>query len=77
MTATINANLYAHQRPDGTFDRLIMPSDDFDNYGQLTAPEPTGPGWYAVQWPLNPHFTGEDMILERINMLWPNRERIK
>lgn len=51
---------------------LIMP----DSYGQLTAECPTGRNWYAVKWPLNPHFTGETMITMMIDAGFPVREPV-
>lgn len=69
-------NLYAHRlhdygeqawattaQPTGQFDKLIMP----DAEGVMQEPAPTGWNWYAIHWPVNPHFTGENMILDMLN----------
>ncbi len=42
---------------------VIMP----DENGEMQIPEPEGDDWYAVQWPTNPHFTGDWRIMEMIN----------
>jgi hypothetical protein len=61
-------NLYAHRLRNGQFDRIIMP----DKCGKLDSPAPKSDGWYAVKWPVNPHFTGESGILEMLNQSWNN-----
>lgn len=75
-STTTQWNLYAHrlmdygercfattEKPNGRFDKLIMPGDD----GRMRGDPPKGWGWYAVRWPVNPHNTGARMILEMLN----------
>lgn len=71
-------NLFAHrttgygekwfattEKPRGIFDQLIMP----DECGIMHHAAPKGWGWYAIKWPVNPHFTGETGILEMLNQV--------
>lgn len=55
-------NLYA-KKENGHYTEVIMP----DQCGEMKQPAPTGEGWYAVRWPLNPHFTGSAGILCILN----------
>lgn len=55
-------NLYLKAN-GGKFTEVIMPNE----YGEMEADIPDGEGWYAVKWPLNPHFTGATTILSILN----------
>ncbi len=68
---TMTPNLYAKISPDGRVDQLLMPSDNGD------LPEaPIGEGWYGVQWPTNPNFTGERMVREILTAGFPGRTKV-
>ena len=67
----MNINLYAKIVNNETVD-LVMP----DAYGEMKADVPTGANWYCVQWPLNPHFTGETAIKMMLNDRFPHRKPV-
>lgn len=67
----MNANLYAKISAIGRVEELILPGP----CGELPA-EPKGVGWFAVQWPTSPHFTGERLIVEMIEAGWAGREPV-
>lgn len=71
MSENIEFNLYV-KFVNNRVEKLIMP----DSYGQLVATAPTGQNWYAVKWPVNPHFTGERMLAEMLNVGFPMREPV-
>lgn len=64
-------NLYA-EIVDGRVRKLILP----DEVTLELPAEPAGANWYAVRWPVNPHFTGERMITEMIESGYPNRQAV-
>lgn len=72
MKSDTKYNLYAHISDNGDVAEIIMPNE----LGELTAPAPLGENWFAVCWPVNPHFTGETMIREMIGEAFPTREKI-
>lgn len=57
MTSEVVFNLYLKELGRGRY-RLIMPNAD----GTLDGIPRPADGW-AIRWPLNPHFTGERMIV--------------
>lgn len=61
-------NLYA-QFTEGRVTDIIMPNE----YGEMTAPCPVGLGWYAIHWPLNPHFTGESCLYHLLEVTFAHR----
>ena len=65
-------NLYVRCM-DGKVVGIIMP----DELGENLPKEPRGEGWYAVQWPVNPHFTGEYIITEMFDKALQQPEFIK
>ncbi len=62
-------NLYA-KIVGGQVRQLVMPQ------GGAVPPAPAGPDWYAVQWPTDPHNTGERTIRAMLQAGWPGKERI-
>lgn len=61
-------NMYA-MVVDGKVQKLLLPTEN-----GVMPREPKGDHWYAVQWPTNPHFTGERMIAEMIEQSWGTRK---
>ncbi|MEA3224758.1 MAG: hypothetical protein U9Q07_02325 [Planctomycetota bacterium] len=64
-----NWNLYAHFT-GARCDNIIMP----DEYGALAPTGPAGDNWYAVAWPVNPHFTGRGGVMEILTEHYPHKE---
>lgn len=62
-------NVYARFDADWRVTDLLMPDDD----GALNMPAPVGEGWFAVAWPVNPHFTGEYTLRSLLECYRPKR----
>lgn len=71
MKNSYHNNFYARINDKCIFDEIIMPNPD----GMLERRKGLDSRhWYAVQWPLNPHFTGKSVIIYMLNQL-PLEER--
>ena len=58
-------NLYA-RRNNGRFDRIVMCNEETLTFESEPHEVKYG-NWFAIAWPLNPHFTGEGMIMQMLN----------
>lgn len=64
-------NLYALIDGESVLD-LILP----DEATLTLPPAPTADGWFAVRWPVNPHFTGRSGIRIMLEAALPTRKPI-
>ena len=62
----IKYNLFAKIVDNKVID-IIMP----DMHGQMDEEAPGKLNWYAIKWPVNPHFTGKSKLIVMIEDMFP------